>query len=487
MMYRSVRARVGGLLLALGLHVTTASGPEAATRTGIPTLDAAAAAVSILPTKANVKIAAAHVSQEGHWTLVNAAGEAFTAATPGELKRGFQILLPDLPGQNAKLNLYLTADSIFTQRPRLDDLPRDATLWLAGPRTTRLIALPATGGPKLLAEVRTNLLVELTDAQIYADIAQQLARPLERSGFRLLSIEPGGPQSIPARPRVDRATGRTLNDPVDPNALTTALSALSGQTAVIVGRLDTDALVVKPSSAPERQLRWSELTNAATASDVNLLILKSSAAPQPGGRNWLWQKVEVKGLENALSHATLGDFLDALGSPTNRLVLTSQPTGDGRLILDITRATGLPSTQSSTAQVGSILSDMVSGLTGKVVHEGALLHMRSARRQAELDRRLLPFLPSLVSWSYVALFALGLTGLPVAWGWWAHLWPIENAKDYHNAVGYNAARAMRGLAFGLLFLPAVAIAAGPTAIGRAIARSLRRNRTATTRPGDQPR
>ena len=34
---------------------------------------------------------------------------------------------------------------------------------------------------------------------------------------------------------------------------------------------------------------------------------------QPGGRNWLWQRIAVGGLDDALKRATLGDFLDALG------------------------------------------------------------------------------------------------------------------------------------------------------------------------------
>jgi hypothetical protein len=144
--------------------------------------------------------------------------------------------------------------------------------------------------------------------------------------------------------------------------------------------------------------------------------------------------------------------------------VSAQRDGDTRMLLDVHRAAGLPSTASSTAQVGSALSDIVAGLTGKVVHEGAVLHARSARRQAELDRRLVWFLPADITWAYAALIALGLLGLPVAWRWWARVWPFEAAGDYRNATGYWAARVIRGIVFALLFLPLAAVFAGPVSI-----------------------
>ncbi|HMS77966.1 MAG TPA: MFS transporter, partial [Burkholderiaceae bacterium] len=47
---------------------------------------------------------------------------------------------------------------------------------------------------------------------------------------------------------------------------------------------------------------------------VALVLLQSDKALQPGGRNWLWQTQEVKGLDDALNRSTLADFLDALGA-----------------------------------------------------------------------------------------------------------------------------------------------------------------------------
>ena len=73
-------------------------------------------------------------------------------------------------------------------------------------------------------------------------------------------------------------------------------------------------LYVQPTSGPERSILMPDLFKAAEEADVNLVVLRAASTPrQPGGRNWLWQKVEVKGLEQAMQHARFADFLNALG------------------------------------------------------------------------------------------------------------------------------------------------------------------------------
>ena len=452
-----------GLLLVALLFTRAAPAWAADTAIGVQQLQRTAQALARMPKASANATLAARVSQEGLWTFINMAGENFTAATPDEVKRAVDVLLPGRNGQ--RLAVYLTGDSIFERSPKLAELPGDADLSLAsGDDIYRLAKQGDAASAKYFAELKPNLLIELNSEPAFAEGLRQLARPLERQAFRVLSIEAGGPRALPASPRIDKATSRAQIDAIDPMHLASALGSLRNQTAVIVGRIEGDALGVKPASGPDRTLKWAELVASAEASDVNLLVLKASSAQQPGGRNWLWQKVEVKGLDHALGHATLADFFDALGGPGNRLVLSVVRPSPTRTRMDLRQASGLPTSQSSTAQITSVLSDVVSGLAGKVTHQGAMAEFRSASRDVELSRRLLPFLPSSAQWTYAALILLGLIGLPVAWRWWSRVWPAEQASEYPNALGYGAARGARGLAFALLFLPLVALAAGPTAI-----------------------
>lgn len=453
----------------------------ASNASGIAQLQRTAKGLALLPTVSAGSALAARVSHEGHWTFVNAAGETFTAASDGEVKRGFAILLPEAGARSTRV--ILTGDSVFERRGLLEQLPKTAERWLGwGDETFRLTMVGAGPAVRYLVELKSNLLIEVESEAAFAEAMRQLRRPIERQAFRVLSLEPGGPRTFSASPRVDRASGRASIDPIDPAYIMAALGKLSRQTAVLIGRFDGDGLIVKPPTGPERVLKWGELTAQAVAMDVDLLVLKSAAALQPGGRNWLWQQVEVKGLDTALGHATLADFFAALGSPANRLVLSVARLGGGRTTMDLRQLSGVPSAASTTETISGVLADAVAGLAGNVVHQGAVANFRSMDRQTELDRRLVPFVPSVVQWWFGGLWLLGLVGAPLAWRWWARAWPAEQAAEYPNAFGFWAARSVRGSIFVVLFLPLVAIVSAPLTIWTLMGRAAgRRTQAAVTK------
>src|SRR5262249_54120662 len=156
----------------------------------------------------------------------------------------------------------------------------------------------------------------------------QLARPLNKANVRVLALEPGGPPTLASAPRIDMASGRALVDVIDPSSLPAALGTVRGQTVLITGRVDGRLLSVQPSSGPARSLLLPDLLKATEDADVNLVLLHASSTPrQPGGRNWLWQKVQVKRLDEALAQARMADFLNALAGPKGRLVVTATPGG----------------------------------------------------------------------------------------------------------------------------------------------------------------
>jgi hypothetical protein len=70
--------------------------------------------------------------------------------------------------------------------------------------------------------------------------------------------------------------------------------------------------------------------------------------------------------------------------------------------------------------------------------------------------------------AYGVLVVLGLLGVPVSRLWWQRLWPPEDAGDYAGHTGYWAARATRGAAFALVFLPLTALVSAPCSLGRQV-------------------
>ena len=307
----------------------------------------------------------------------------------------------------------------------------------------------------------------MSSRKAFEEAVWQLTRPLNKANVRVLALEPGGPPRLASAPRIDPATKRALVDTIDPASLPAALGSVRGQTVLVTGRVDGRVLYVQPSSGPEHSLLLPDLFKAAEEADVNLVVLRAASTPrQPGGRNWLWQKVEVKGLEQAMQHARVADFLNALGGPNARLAVSANPSGR-RTALDIKPAADLAGGPLQSP-VGDLFSGIVSDITGRVVTTGLQANLRSAERQPELDQRLIPGIPSDFQVGYLVLVLLGLFGVPVSRAWWRRLWPPEAATEYAGRAGYWRRAPCAALAFLLLFLPLTAPVSAPYNLARQI-------------------
>ena len=439
-----------------------------AAKLGAGAIDNVAAHVKALPAKADgAGVLAAQATQEGHWRFVNRAGETFTAGTPEELKRVATVLLPEAKA-DVKLSLYVTEDTIFLYRAALRDLPKGTELYVVAKNESyRILRRGEGAAERLFAEARPNLIVELADRQRFEEAVWQLARPLNKSNVRVVALEPGGPPRLASAPRIDPATKRALVDTIDPASLPAALGSVRGQTVLVTGRVEGRLLYVQPGSGPERSVLLPDLFTAAEEADVNLIVLRAATTPrQPGGRNWLWQKVEVKGLEQAMQHARFADFLNALGGANSRL-LVSATTSGRRTALEVKPAVEFAGGPLQSP-VGDLFSGLVSDITGRVATVGLEASMRSAERQEELDQRLIPGIPSDVQIGYFMLVILGLYGVPISRAWWRRLWPPEAATEYAGRTGYRAARIVRGSVFLLLFLPLTAPVTAPLNLWRQI-------------------
>ncbi len=433
-----------------------------------------------LPT--DVVALAGEATQEGHWRFVNRAGETLTAGTPDEMLRVAGILLPQAQ-PDARLTVLLTPTSILDQRAAaLKDLPKGTALRVVmGEESHAVLGRADVPTERLFIEVRPNVLVEATTAEAVREALWQLARPIDRAAVRVLALEAGGPSTLTPVPRKEPGTGKAMIDVLDPNSLGPAMGSVRGQTLIITGRVDAGVIYVQPGSGRERGLLVRDLFAAADGADVNLVVLESTTTPrQPGGRNWLWQKVEVKGLDEGLARPRLADLLNAVGGTSTRFLANVKADGAQRTLLQMTPAVGLP--RSGVPSVGEAFMDAIGDLTGRVVTTSVQASLRSVVRQREIDRRVLPFLPSSAQLVYALLFALGLIGVPTAATWWRRIWPPENPGEYSNAAGYHAARLIRAAVFLLAFVPLAAVLAAPQTLIAWLAHPFRRRNAAGAMP-----
>lgn len=406
---------------------------------------------------------AAHVTPEGHWKFINREGDVFTAANAEEMARVVKTLAPDHAGES-KLALYLSEDTVFSRPDTIKDLPVNAELHLlAEKQSLRLLPDPANASRHgFLAEVKPGLLIRLSDRGLLDEALWHLKRPLSRSSIRVVSLEPGAAQTLPAAPRFDTQSKAALIDKIDPWKLPAALSSIRGQTLVVTGRIEGEFLHFRPVSGGEKSLLIDDLKQAARVQDVNLVVLEAADPLQPGGRNWFWQKVEVKGLDEALKRADFADFLDALGQHRKTMVVEARRSLTGRIGFDVSPAGGEAGaiTDSITNTMTSWTESIFSQALGNVITSGIKADLVDKERQRELDFRIVPGVPSLIQFLYIAGLVLGLAGLGHVKGWWVRLWPAEQRSEYAGVAGYHAARSVRWVLFTFVFLPLVGIPAG---------------------------
>lgn len=432
-------------------------------RSGGAQLDDAAAIVRKLEVPGRGVALAADVGSDGHWTLVNKAGEKFTAGSADELKRAIPALVPGgLEGGQRPLVVVLSERSLFGDRAVLKQLPAEAELHVAwGTSSLRLVAGP---GGELMASVRRHLVVLVDTASLFREALWQLERPLNRSNIRVIALDPAGPDRIAAVPRVDPPTKRALSDRIAPQHLVSGLLALKGQTAVVTGRVAGENLVFRAGGGGEQALSLTDLRRAAGRGDVNLLVLDTPAPRQPGVRNWLWQRATVRGLDDALQRASMADFISSVAASNNAVLkFTIAPSGAGRVSF---RAE--PLQQSSLMPkfgLDEILTDVVAEVTGQVITTVVSGEFRNGERQRENDLRIIPGISSDLQFAYLLGMVAGLFGLSTLRLWWRRIWPAEQRADYSGAAGFHAARLARLICFIVVFLPLAGVPAALVALG----------------------
>ncbi|MCB1483287.1 MAG: hypothetical protein KDJ17_00150 [Hyphomicrobiaceae bacterium] len=425
---------------------------KAASHTHLGDIGKAISHVPHLPPGSRGVALAAHATSDGHWQFATREGNVFTAATPDEMKRMLPSLVPDAPS-DGKMALYLSEDSAFANRSALDKLPPDAELHL----TTSEGAFPLTqaGDGALSLKLKPNVTIALGERGLFEEALSFLSRPLNKSSIRTLSIEPGATKPLSSAPRLDPASKAPVVDKVAPEQLAQSLRALRGQTALVVGRIENGKIAFKPASGSEVVSDLDGLLAAARDADVNLVLLNADTPLQPGGRNWLWQSIEVGGLNEAMSKATFGDFLDALGAHRVPMRVSATPDGSGRVRLQAQAE----STAGAVESAQNALSDFLGDLTGNVVTNAVDVHARDESRQKELDARIIPGVPTYIQYPYLIAVFLGMLGWGVSRSWWSAIWPPRTPQGGENWVVGKLRALPNFLAFVFLFLPLAGIPA----------------------------
>ena len=416
---------------------------------------------------------AAAATEVGHWTLANTAGEVFTASGSVELAQAMRTLAAEAASRPEMIRFYLTADSLFRHAAHLAALPAGANLSVViDGRALPVRRIAAGDRSRYLIGAGTGVLIEAGRREVFEELVWQLRRPVRRSKVRTLALEPGGLTLPGVAPEVDPGTRRARPDAVDPGHAGGALRSLSGQFVLLSGSLDGDRLTFKPAKGAEGSIRLGDLWKAAAEADANVIALSASSSRQPGSRNWLWQRVGLATADKAVGAETLGQFLHVLAGEARELVLVATATSPDRIEIDgaLWPRAGGTAGSPFTESVRGTWSDIVSETAGSLTVLGLKASFTRAARQGELDQRIVPFVPSLAQFGYLAMLAAGLFAWRRLVRWWRWVWPDEDARDYGSGLGVGLARMARWGVFILLFLPLAALPAIAALLADATAR-----------------
>jgi len=459
----------GGWFTRLVDKASDAGGGGAGRKTGRSAravdLGEAGAFVTKLPQGSRGHAVAASVSDDGHWHLMNGAGERVTVSGSDELEDAMKWLVSDGFNKDRRLiTFYIRDDGIVRNPEYIKILPSVAQRVIVSRGKKYPVFFKRIKGEDVFfANLREGVDVRLGGVDNFREVVWQMEKPLNRGDVRLLSLHQNGAKELPQTGIVGSG-GLPQPDQVDPYFLKSALSSLKGQTVLVTGRVKDDLLYFQPSGGSDLSIFLADIVKAARASDIRLIVLDTGQSRQPGGRDWLWRKVGIKGLEDGLMKLNFGDFLDTVGRSRGGFEVQISDRGGAHLKLSagprvVPRGVLEHDNGPDYDGLGSALTDVMAAIKGDMVVATVMTSMPSSARQKELDDRIIPGIPSVWQHFYLGSIILGLIGFPVAQRWWYKLWPPEDHGEYRTRIALGGAVTIRWILFVLVFLPIVGVAA----------------------------
>jgi hypothetical protein len=355
------------------------------------------------------------------------------------------------------MSLYLSEESVFENRVSLNELPQDTDLHVVTDAGSFPVSRKGSGDAAIVsARIRSNISTVLTDRALFDETVAYLGRSMNKLNIRTIAIESDAPGLLLSAPTLDVETKVPLVDRLEPSQLAQAFRPIRGQTALIIGRVENGKIFFEASNGTDVSRDIDEFVRAARQNDVSLVILQTDTTRQPGGRNWLWQRIEVDGLNDAARTATFGDFLDVLAAKRGGFDLTASRETSGRIqiVANPSDAASGISNQASTA-----LAETLSHFTGEVIAKAVDIHGRDQSAETESDAEIIPGIPSYIQIPYAISFLAGLMSLPMLRRWWERVWP-QHVADAGAGRGIKIVTGLpRQLAFILAFIPVAGLPA----------------------------
>jgi hypothetical protein len=371
-----------------------------------------------LPLDKDMQLARAHLDQNGDWHIQTQDLKSINISRQGQVA-------------DSKLVLIIDSHQL---PPSLDDLnriPAGCTLYVKQKQKVyRLTRGPAWTISHKQLSVKVNSVDEIKR------VAWHLHRPWADKTIYVAGL-PHQPNAGMAAKIQGASIQSFLKNP----------RQFQQQTLVVPGIREDKTFYV--AGAESQALDMTQMKALARKYDTTLVFLHAD-----GGKavRKLGQTLQAAFLENTLYDDTAA-FIQRLNPDAGAMTLEISPSGHARIVISARVKSAPPADPAAPEQPRQ--SPLVTGLKPSADLAGTLaeIYRPDQERSRELDRRIVPWLPSWLQYYVIGSLFLGVVAWSFSRNVWARLWRPKTRKHFNHSAAYILFRLGHEAVFLLVFLP----------------------------------
>ena len=301
--------------------------------------------------------------------------------------------------------------------------------------------------------VSKRTVVLASNGQQMKEALWRMGRGMNRGDVHLVSFD-GTARSTPNLLPV-LTNGMPKPTLINPKKLNEALRTLRGKTLIVSGKVEGTDLVVDSAKDGRHVIQFDELKQLAAREDIDLFIVGKRSPKQPAVKTWFGSPFESQ-MKKAFQANTYGDFLSALHGEKKLLTIDTKLAANNRLTFQSLSGESVEKLGGLTSFIKEI--DIVGALAGRVVSKlseiSLDLNVKDKERASELNARIIPGVPSILQYLYIANIIFGFVGWTVSRWVWHKIWPPRARTDFSSLISFIGMKLLRFavFVFGLLGL-----------------------------------
>jgi hypothetical protein len=371
-----------------------------------------------LPLDKDMRLARAHMDQNGDWHVQTQDLKSVN------INRQDQVA-------DKKLALVIDSHQLPPTLDDLDRIPAGYTLYVKQKQK----AYQLTRGPDWAISHR-QLSVKVNSVDEIQQAAWHLHRPWANKAIHVAGL-PHQPNAGAGSKIQGAGIQSFLENP----------SQFRQQTLVVPGIREGETFYVAGSES--QAVDMTQIQSLAQEYDTTLVILHADG---DNAVRKLGQTLQAALLENTLYDDTAA-FIQRLNPDAGPMTLEISPSGGSQIVISARLKSAAPADAAAPEQPPQ--APLLTGLklSADLAGKLAAIYRPDQERSKELDRRIVPWLPSWLQYYLIGSVFLGVMAWSFSRSLWARLWKRKTREHFNHTASYILFRVAHEAVFLLVFLP----------------------------------